>query len=186
MNILKLFHIPRRWQKRVTLIYDIIVPLLLIFFGFFITLLPIQNFFPTQGTPDVPIIVLFCLILHKYSRYFVPIFFLFVSIYEYFFMIPITTLFIHYSIFTFIGIITWKNHLENDVSFRLVYFYFYMTYFITLIIDIFLYSFILKGYLGFYQAFLYWITNIIIFPAFFYIFYYLILQSRKVDRKSFI
>lgn len=184
MNIFKLFYILNPWQNRILLIFDIIAPLIVIFFGFLTSLIPIQEFFPVSSTPDIPIIVLFCLLLNKYSIYFVPVFFLGVIIFEYCFMIPTGTLFLHYSIFTLIGYFTWGNHLTNDISFRLVYFYFYATYFITLIFDIFIYYFILNGYLGFYQAFLFWISNIIIFPAVFYIIYYFILNKKPYHKEN--
>lgn len=180
--MLKLFYLPKYWQNKVSFIFAIINPLILIFLSFLTSLLPIQGFFPTQGTPDIPIIVLFCLLLHKYSNYFIPIFFLCVTIFEYCFIIPTGSLFLHYSIFTFIGHCTWRHHLTNDISFRLVLFYFYMTYLITLVIDIVIFSFIFKGYLGFYQAFLFFITNVIIFPAIFYIIYYFILHSKNFNR----
>ena len=159
----------------------VINPVVLIFFGFLLTLLPIQSFFPAQATPDIPIIILFCLLLHKHSRYFVPIFFLSVIVFEYCFMIPAGSLFIHYSIFTIIGYFSWARRLENDVSFRLIYFYFSMTYLCTLLIDIIIYYFMLEGYLGFYDAFLFWISDVIAFPAIFYSAYYLILQSKPLN-----
>jgi hypothetical protein len=184
MNIFKLFHIPKKWQNIVSLFSMIMTPLVLIFFSFLLTLVPIQSLFPASGTPDIPIIILFCLLLHKHARYFVPIFFLCVVLFEYCFMIPAGSLVIHYSIFSIMGYCTWATRLENDVSFRLIYFYFYMTYLFTLIIDIVIYYFMLEGYLGFYDAFLFWISNVIAFPAVFYIAYYLMLQSKPLDRKN--
>ena len=184
MNTFKLFHIPKKWQNILSIFFDIINPLILIFASFLMTLLPIQSFFPAGGTPDIPIIILFCLLLNKYARYFIPIFFLCVVIYEYCFMIPVGTLIVHYGIFTIIGYFTWGTRLENDISFRLVCFYFSMTYLVTLIFDIIIYSFMAYGYLVFYEAFLFWISNLVAFPAVFYVTYYLTLQSKSLNGKN--
>jgi hypothetical protein len=179
MNIFKIFHFPKTWQNLLILFFDVINPLLLIFLSFFINLLPIQSFFPSQGTPDIPIIILFCLLLNKYALYFIPIFFLSVMFFEYCFMIPMGTLVIHYVFFLLIGYFSWGTRLDNDISFRLVYFYFIVTYAVTLIFDICIYSFILQGYLNLYEAFSFLISNIIIFPVIFHIAYYMTLQSKS-------
>lgn len=180
--MLKLFYLPKNWQNTVSLVLDIVNPLIVICAGFLVSLLPIQGFFPSQATPDIPIIVLFCLLLHKYSNYLIPIFFLCVAVFEYCFMIPMGSLCVHYGMFTLIGYVTWGNHLTNDISFRLVCFYFYVTYFIILVCDIVIFYFLFKGYLGFYNAFLFFITNVIIFPAVFYVIYYFILYKKDFNQ----
>ncbi|MFT6071485.1 MAG: hypothetical protein ACJARD_000317 [Alphaproteobacteria bacterium] len=180
--MIKLFHIPNRWQSAITLILDILLPIFFIISSFLVSTIPIQVFFPTHSTPDAPLIVLFCLLLHKYSNYFIPVFFLCVAMFEYVFMMPTASLFLHYGFFIILGYSTWNHFLNSEISFRLVYFYFSLLYLFTLIWDVVLFSFLYKGYLGFYDAFLFWISNIMLFPALFFILYYLMLRTKTINR----
>lgn len=184
MNIFKVFFLSKKWHDLLLLGFDIIKIFVLIFISFFVSLLPIQSFFPCQGTPDLPLIIVFCLLFNRYARYFIPIFFLCVVVFEYCFMMPVGSLIIHYLIFVVFCYFTWKKFIDNDISFRLVYFYFCITYLTTLICDVFLYDIVLGGYLSFYDAFLFWISDLMIFPAVFYVTYYFTLHLNLLHRKN--
>lgn len=179
-----MFHFPKTTQQILNLSYEIIKPVCMIILSFLSYLLPLQAFFPSEANPDIPVIVLFCLLLHRYALYFVPLFLLAVTIYEYSFMIPTGSLLLHYGIFTLIGSMTWQKRLSNDISFGMVYFYFYTTYGITYILDVIIYAIFYKGYLGFSIAFFLWLSTVIIFPAIFYMLYYAILYTKPTIKRT--
>jgi|GEM_PF-4183289 len=175
--MIKLLHIPSRLHFYLSHIWMILLPIFMIGISFLIYLLPIQAFFPGHIIPDAPIILLFCLSIHQYALFLIPIFLLFAVIFETIFMMPTASLFLHYLIFIVINWLILGYFTKYYMSFKFLFFCFSLSYFITLYIDLMMYAFLYNGFMTFSHANMAWLGGNILFFGYFFILYNLILKK---------